>query len=182
MYPQKHFSGQHPDEAILHIVHRHWWNIASHFFMLSMTTSLFFGSIFIAPLFLETAGVTIDQDLSNFATSVSLLFLWIYIFLIWIDYYFDVWIITTERIINIEQRGLFKRVISELDLSRIQDVTSDVTGFFPTLLDYGDVFVQTAGQIDHFVFRNIPEPGLYKDRIMLLTKKTLSGKKNVSES
>jgi hypothetical protein len=66
----------------------------------------------------------------------------VYIFITWIDYYFDVWIITNERIINIEQKNLFIRTTSEVTLTRVQDVTATIGGFFPTLLDFGDVLVQ----------------------------------------
>ena len=48
-------------------------------------------------------------------------------------------------------------------------------GFFPTLLDFGDVMVQTAGEQEHFHFRNVPNPEAYKEEIMLLVKKAVAG-------
>ena len=45
------------------------------------------------------------------------------------DYYLDTWIVTTERIISIEQKGLFERTASELDLISVQDATAEVHGF-----------------------------------------------------
>ena len=38
----------------------------------------------------------------------------------------------------------------------MQDITSDVEGFWATLLDYGDVHIQTAGEKERFVFKQIP--------------------------
>lgn len=105
-----------------------------------------------------------------FLENSFLLFLWVTLFLIWIDVSFDVWIITEERIVNIEQKGLFTRRVSELRFHTIQDVTSEVNGVLPSILNYGDVLVQTAGENPRFIFRNIPNPIEVKDRIMQLAE------------
>jgi len=97
--------------------------------------------------------------------------LWMVSFVIWIDYYFDVWIVTDKRIVNIEQKALFSRVVSELELEKIQDITSDVKGVIPTFLNYGDLYVQTAAEMERFVFHNIPDPYAVKDMVMNLHKK-----------
>lgn len=107
----------------------------------------------------------------TFLTTTFALFLWIYIFIIWLDYYFDTWIITSERVINIEQKGLFLRQVSELKYSKVQDVTTNVSGFFATLLNFGDVHVQTAAEEERFRFRQIPDPYEIKSLIMNLQKK-----------
>ena len=95
---------------------------------------------------------------------------WIFFFLLWIDYYFDVWIITNKRVVNVEQKGLFNREVSELELERIQDITTDVKGVIPTFLNYGDVYVQTAGKTERFDFADVPDPYGIKDIIMNLQK------------
>lgn len=88
--------------------------------------------------------------------SAFYLFILLFTFSNFIDYYLDVWIVTNMRVINIEQRGLFARTISENDLAKIQDVTSDVKGLVATFLKYGDVFVQTAGEKERFLFKQVP--------------------------
>ena len=80
------------------------------------------------------------------------------------------WIITNKRIINIEQKGLFSREISELELDKIQDVSADIIGIIPTFLGYGDIYIQTAGETEKFIFKNIPDPYGVKDLIMGLEK------------
>lgn len=99
-----------------------------------------------------------------------LLFIWLFFFFSLIDYYLDVWIITNERIINIEQQGLFSRIISEQRLFRIQDVTSEVTGILPTILKYGNVYVQTAAEKERFSFEQIPDPNGVRDTIIKLAE------------
>lgn len=84
------------------------------------------------------------------------------------DFYLDISIITNDRILDIDQRGLFARVISELDLSRIQDVHSEIKGIFPTLFNYGRVEVQTAGDLPEFDFDDVPNPHAVRQRIIEL--------------
>ena len=72
---------------------------------------------------------------------------------------------------DIEQKGFFSRVISEHKIFRIQDVTSEVHGVFPTILRYGQVFVQTAGTKQRFNFRQIPNPNKIRDMIIKLVER-----------
>lgn len=168
MLSHKHFAGQHDNEIIHHVVHRHWFDIASHFAILG-TMSLFLLVSFFIPSSL-TESLLFPHAWLVFFQTFFLIFLWLYLFIFWIDYYFDVWIITNERIINIEQKGLFQRIASELHLERVQDVTAEVRGFFPTLLDFGDVIVETAGHEGHFLFRRVPDPYQYKELVMRLSQ------------
>lgn len=84
------------------------------------------------------------------------------------DYYLDTWIVTNERIINIEQHGLFSRIVSELHLNQVQDVTSETHGFLATMLSYGDVYIQTAGTRERFNFKGIDNPDDVKRTITKL--------------
>jgi uncharacterized membrane protein YdbT with pleckstrin-like domain len=161
-----HFQGQRENEVVLRVVHRHWFNIATHFFAIVLLVAVLFGSFSVFPLlFADWLGSDMSRLILFFQNSVILV-LWIYAFLVWIDYFFDVWIITNERIINIEQKGLFVRSVSELKFARIQDVTTEVRGMLPTILNFGDVKVQTASDDDFFLFRQVPDPYHVKDVIM----------------
>ena len=72
---------------------------------------------------------------------------------------------TNERIISSEQKQLFSRTIAEHDLSKIQDITAEIRGFFPTFLDYGEVFIQTAAEKQRFIFKQVPHPQDVKRKI-----------------
>lgn len=165
-FSRYHFQGQRPNEVIISVIHRHWFDIVTHFILIFLFTGLILGSFFILPAFATGSGLLDNPRFFLFIQNTFLLFLWMYSFLIWIDYYFDVWIITNERVINIEQKGLFVRAVSELKFSRIQDVTSEVRGMIPTILNFGDVKVQTASEEDYFLFRQVPDPYHVKDVIM----------------
>lgn len=165
-FSRYHFQGQRENEIVLRIVHRHWFDIATHLFVTILFIAILFGSLSIIPLLYPEALGTEVSRFGLFIQNSLILLVWLYAFLIWIDYFFDVWIITNERVINIEQKGLFVRTVSELKFSRIQDVTSEVNGMIPTILNFGDVKVQTASEEDHFLFRRVPDPYHVKDVIM----------------
>ncbi len=90
--------------------------------------------------------------------SLYYLYIWLFAFHSFVDYYLDVWIVTNHRVVNIEQKGLFARQVSEQKLYRIQDVTSELKGLIGTFLDFGTVYVQTAGEEARFIFKQIPHP------------------------
>jgi uncharacterized membrane protein YdbT with pleckstrin-like domain len=164
-----HFREQHTGEEVLHVIHRHWFNLFSHLFSVILAAVAIAGSFLILPVIFPEALDPVNYRLFSFVQNTLVLFVWLYGFLIWIDYYYDVWIITNERIINIEQRGLFVRDMSELNLSRIQDVTTEVKGIIPTVLNYGDVYIQTASETERFIFRQVGDPYQIKDMIMKLS-------------
>lgn len=107
------------------------------------------------PLYLNDPALKIVIILGTSIYSVSV---WLFLFSAFLDYYLDLWIVTNDRIMNIEQHGLFGRTVSELDLTKIQDVTSDIRGIIPTIFGYGDVHIQTAAEEKRFIFEQIPNP------------------------
>lgn len=62
-----------------------------------------------------------------------------------LNWYFDVFIVTDERIIDIDFKNLIYKNVTSTKLENIEDVTYSVSGAVPSLLDYGNVLIQTAG-------------------------------------
>jgi hypothetical protein len=48
----------------------------------------------------------------------------------------------------------------------VQDVTTEVSGVLPSLLDIGDITVQSAGAVDEFHMQGIPHPERMRDVIL----------------
>ena len=86
------------------------------------------------------------------------------------DYYLDVWIITNQRLIDIEQKGFFNRSVSELDLKKIQDITSSVSGAIPTMFGFGNIHIQTAAEENKFEIKSVPHPVTARRKIIELYK------------
>lgn len=144
-------------EKIIKIIHRHWFDILEQYFLILIITFGIIGAFFAFPVFFpDLTGES--YTLFLFLETLFALAIWILGFVIWVDYYFDIWIITNERVINIEQKGFFTRTMSELKISKIQDITTDVVGAIPTVLNFGDVHIQTAGEQERFFFRQVPDP------------------------
>jgi uncharacterized membrane protein YdbT with pleckstrin-like domain len=103
--------------------------------------------------------------------SIYYLAIWVFFYGQFVDYYLDNWIITNDRLISIEQKGLFMRSIAELDLYRIQDVKSEVKGIFGTIFNYGNLHVQTAGEEKElFILKNIPDPHNIREHLLDLAE------------
>ena len=103
------------------------------------------------------------------SASIYYLGVWVFLWTSWVDYYLDVWIVTNERIISVEQKGLFNRFRSELRLSRVEDVSTEVKGFIATILHFGNITIQTAGMEQNAIFRNVPQPYKVSEEIIKLT-------------
>jgi hypothetical protein len=96
--------------------------------------------------------------------------IWEFFFTEFVSYYLDLWIITNDRLIGIEQEALFARTVAELDLYKIQDITSEVKGIFPTIFNFGNVFIQTAAEEGRFHLKNVPDPHNLRRKIMDLAE------------
>ena len=122
---------------------------------------------------LESAPFAISDTsvkfLMLFLLSFFVLVCWQIAAIITADYYLDCWVITNERTIHTELRGLFSRFYSSVSHNKIQDITVDIHGFLPTIFKYGDLKIQTAGAFKEFIFRQIPDP--YKTKDVLLSVK-----------
>jgi uncharacterized membrane protein YdbT with pleckstrin-like domain len=108
-----------------------------------------------------------------FFLSLFLPMLWQIIFLVVADYYLDCWILTNERIISTESKGLFNRIESSISYDKIQDLTIEVKGFFPALLNFGDIRIETAAELGKFTFSQISDPEKVKEIIFNLQKEFL---------
>ncbi|MBI2405619.1 PH domain-containing protein [Candidatus Microgenomates bacterium] len=74
------------------------------------------------------------------------------------SWFFNVQIVTDERIVDIDFHNLIYREVSETKVDKIQDVTYKVGGVVRALFNYGDVYIQTAGTVPNFDFLSVPRP------------------------
>lgn len=76
-------------------------------------------------------------------------------FLYW---YFNVYIVTNERAIDIDFLSLMYKRVSDAPIAKIQDVSYSMGGLVRAIFDYGDVTIQTAGELPNFDFEAVPHP------------------------
>lgn len=161
---------QDHDEKTVLFLRRHWIQLLS---LAGYGISLFalpvFGAI-ILPIVGFDFEHPIIKPIMLVLLSCYLLFVLVILLTQFTDYYLDTWIVTSERIISIEQKGLFVRTIATLHLNQIQDVTAETEGFLGTFLTYGNVYIQTAGTRERFNFKTIDNPETVKNTIMHLVE------------
>ncbi len=120
----------------------------------------------VPPLAPYASFFSFSTPLARMALGVWLLITWTSAWGTFTKYYLNVWILTSQRIVNIKQRRFFSREVSSLFLSRIQDVTTDVSGVIFSLLGIGTIKVQTASQEVEFIMKDIPRPEMMRDLIL----------------
>lgn len=161
--------GIRPEEEIVFFLRSHWFEIIPLIFGFIVVLILPFAA-YIGLQFFQPEMISVQANFIFFLLGASIFFLyaWLFLFQNFADWYLDVWIVTNQRIINIEQRGLFGRVMSELMLYNVQDVTSEIKGFIPSMFDYGTVHIQTAAEARRFTFDNVEHPSFVAKRVLEL--------------
>lgn len=153
-------------EHIITIVRKHWITLLGQF-----VTHIFLALVPLVGFFLIQGLGAISFGATGYKIAIILvmvywLILWISFFIFWTDYVLDAWVITNQRIIDIEQIGLFNRRVSTLTLDKIQDVTTQQTGILDSVLHIGEVIIQSAAVNHEFHIPNAPDPVKVKNIIM----------------
>ncbi len=151
------------DERLVTIVRHHWFILLKDVFGILVLFLVPFIVVPIAGLYIVGSGVSAAQAgaMSGFLGSLWALVCWQLLWVKWTDYYFDVWIVTNFRIIDIDQRGLFKRnIASILNLDHIQDIDYELNGLIGNILNFGHFNVQTAGARNEFDFDDAANPAI----------------------
>lgn len=164
----KHIGIQ-PEEEVVFFLRSHWFVILPIILGFITVIILPFAS-YLLLLNFQPGFLDIQSNFILFLLIVSIFFLyaWLFLFQNFADWYLDIWIVTNKRIINIQQRGLFGRVMSELMLYNVQDVSSEIKGFIPSMFDYGNVHIQTAAERTRFDFNDIEHPSFIAKRVLEL--------------
>lgn len=77
-------------------------------------------------------------------------------------------IVTKRRLIDVEQRGLFHRVISECPYGKVEEVTVVKRGVLPTVFGYGDVRIEVGGNQANILARAVKDPDRIRDLVSRL--------------
>jgi len=156
-----------PNEQIILTARRHW------FFM--VVSLLKAATLSLVPWLAAFALAFFDLSLANQQAFATLFwyFAWLFWFLcfcwgvlIWLDWYLDLWILTNQKIIDIQQMGLFKRLVMTYSIDNIQGVVTKTVGPFAAFFKYGDAEIKIMGQADAVVFKKIPHAQIVQDKIL----------------
>lgn len=111
--------------------------------------------------------------------------------LIFHNYILSIQIVTNERLIDIDQKGLFNREVNILPIANIEDVTYKQNGIIGSIFNFGNVVVQSAGEessgaatkTNGFVFENVPQPSsVSKYLIRMYQHKEVSDRQETAQA
>lgn len=165
------FDVQHSEEQVLLLMRQHFVTQAGWIFLCVLL--LFLPSI--VPIFSFFSFLP-----ASFLTVLT--FTWYFLvlgyalerFIVW---YYNVYIITNERIVDVDFYSLLFKRVSEARLDRIEDITSASGGVVQSFFDYGDVMIQTAAEVPEIEFEKVPHPDLVTKLVSELTETPVQRKK-----
>jgi hypothetical protein len=82
----------------------------------------------------------------------------------WIGWFYSVFIVTDQRLIQITQKGLFHRSVVDIGLSQIQMVNYEVAGLQETLLGFGTIMMQTY--LGDLIIHDIHHPAKIQKKLL----------------
>lgn len=162
----KYFEGQFDDEEVLYVFRRH--PIVMRKGLIISLSSWLIGPLIIVGLtYLQP-----DNPPTMFAFFValvaSMLFGLILLTPSWISWYFSLFIMTTQRFIQISQKGFFHSSFADMNLSQIQQINYEINGIQETMLGFGTIKLQTY--LGELVIHDIHHPAETQKRIVQILR------------
>jgi len=149
----KTFDWLRDDEWAIFIVQRHWTRLFRQIF----APLLFLFLLMPVSAYLFTRGTPVTNILAVvLALPILLLFgvaIWGYL-----NWRYDFFVLTTQRVIHIEREWPFDIHSEECSLDTIQDIYEVRSGLAANVLNYGDLVLQTAGDTVDVDIDSIPNP------------------------
>ena len=139
------------DETILHVMRRHWFAYTGP--VAALIAFLIFPplALALAPRWFPTIDLSALTPFIEFFLAIYLLVVFMTAFVVWMAYYLDAWVVTNRRVIDIQQKGIFWRMVSEIPVDRVENVTVETPGFIASMLGFGTMRIETAGEEDFIV-------------------------------
>ena len=154
-----HFQTQKPHEEIILFLRSHFvtnisWIILS-LFLLVLPVII---AAFLPNFGLDFLSTPIANRFITVFTLFYYLMLFSYVFISFLHWFYNVFMVTSERVVDIDYSDIVVHNIAVASLTHVQDVNYTQSGFIPTFFNYGDLFVQTAGNEKNFEALSIPKP------------------------
>ena len=86
----------------------------------------------------------------------------------WVTWFYSVFILTDQRFIQITQKGMWKRSVVDINLSQIQMVNYEVSGFQETLLGFGTIMMQTF--VGDLVIHDVHHPAKTQKKLLAILR------------
>lgn len=121
-------------EKIEMIIKRHW-------IVFVMLWVFFFIGLVITTILYTIIGFTF---LSNMINIIFWMFYSLFLYIEWLNHELDMYVVSNNRVIWIDQVSFLNRKVSECNLWQVQEVNSKTSGLFANLFNYWTISIQTA--------------------------------------
>ncbi|KKR76819.1 MAG: hypothetical protein UU21_C0003G0012 [Candidatus Levybacteria bacterium GW2011_GWA2_40_8] len=165
------FTNLDDDEKILLFLRRHLITNSPWIFkaiLASLVPLLFL-------IFLSFFGVILPEDYTFTLVLFYYLMLLGYIFVQFISWFFNITLVTNQRVVDIDFSQLVFESVAATKLPQLEDVSYHQIGVLASVFDYGDVTVQTAGKASNFLFAQVPHP----EKVVHLINNLIAKERNV---
>ncbi|MBK6319619.1 MAG: PH domain-containing protein [Dehalococcoidia bacterium] len=145
------------DEVVLLFARRHW--LFFYGYLAVVILSGIVGTIGLVLLVLSTVGFDGLAGKGIAAALIAWAGYWgVRGYFHWYRYQNDIWAVTNQRLVDSIRRHWFHHEMASADLVDVQDMRVVREGILHTMLNFGDVRCQTAGEVPNFVLDGIPDP------------------------
>lgn len=161
MFNKKIYKKIKDDEKIISIERRHWAS-----YLRQITVSLL---IIIPPFFF------VEFFLSHWIPSLIFLSIviagFLYALLTWISWQMNGIIITSKRLIYVNQKSIFSKKVAEVPITNIQDITFEINGVMASIFSFGTVTIVSSGSV--WNVKKIADPEGVQDYLLQLREKLI---------
>lgn len=121
-------------EKIVTVIKRHW-------IVYVMLGVFFFIGLFITIILYVILWFTF---ISNMVNIVFWMFFSLFLYIEWLNHELDMYVVSNNRVIWIDQISFLNREVSECNLWQVQEVNSKTSGLFANIFNYWTLSIQTA--------------------------------------
>lgn len=163
---EKYFEDQFDDEEVLLVFRKHPIVMRKGFIIASV--ALLAGPLYTMALSLLKPASPPTVTFFFLSLAASFVLSGLIFFPSWIGWFFSVFIVTDQRLIQITQKGLFNRSVIDMRLNQIQMVNYQIAGLQETLLGFGTIMMQTF--VGDLVIHEIHHPAAIQKKLLQILR------------
>lgn len=179
--PLRYFKEQFDDEEVLMVFRKH--PVVMRKGILIASVGILLPMLYIMALtFIYANNSEKLPTVNMFYAALGLGFILAFLLMLpsWIGWYYSVYIVTNQRLIQINQKGLFRRSMVGFGLNQIQMINYEIGGVQETLLGFGTIMIQTY--VGSLTIHEVHHPGkIQKELLHILREQGIDASVNPAD-
>lgn len=152
------FMGKEKEEKILLFLRRH---PITNFLWITLAVALVLVPLIVFVV-TQTTSLSFSIGLPGRHILILVVFYYLciasYVFTNFISWYYNIFLVTQKRVFDLDYLHLVYHHSTVTKVERIQDVSHSRAGFLGSVFNYGNIFVQTAGNEPNLEAYSAPKP------------------------